>query len=141
MTTRTYLAAAILFLAPLAAAAQATDWPASVVCSLGEVTICTTAGCHEASLDTLEIPRMIRFDLKEGVMHAVTPGDLGRRSNFKIIESSDTKLVLQGYENGRAFSAVLDEPGMLAISASTDGTTFSVFASCTSLKFINEAGK
>jgi hypothetical protein len=141
MTTRSYLVAAILFLAPLAAAAQATDWPASVVCSLGDVTICTTAGCHEAPIDTLEIPSLIRLDLKEGVMHAVTPDDLGRRSNFKIIESSDAKIVLQGYENGRAFSAVLDEPGTLAISASTDGTTFSVFARCTNLQFITGAGK
>ncbi len=141
MTTRTYLAAAILLLAPLAAAAQATDWPASVVCSLGDVTICTAAGCHEAPIDTLEIPSLIRLDLKEGVIHAVTPDDLGRRSSFKVIEASETRIVMQGFENGRAFSAVLDEPGTLAISASTDGTTFSVFARCTNLRFITEAGK
>jgi len=141
MTTRSYLAAAILFVAPLAAAAQTTDWPASVVCSLGDVTICTTAGCHQAALDTLDLPQLIRFDLKTGVMLAVTPEDFGRRSSFKIIETSDTKIVLQGYENGRAFSAVLDEPGTLAISASSNGTTFSLFARCTSLQFITEAGK
>ena len=44
MTTRTYLAAAALFLAPLTGAAQTTEWPASVVCSLGDVTVCTPAG-------------------------------------------------------------------------------------------------
>ncbi len=56
MTTRTYLAAAALFLAPLTGAAQTTEWPASVVCSLGDVTVCTPAGCHQATLDTLELP-------------------------------------------------------------------------------------
>lgn len=141
MTTRTYLAAAILFLAPLAAAAQASDWPASVVCSLGDVTICTPAGCHQAALETLDVPRMIRLDLKEGVMHAVTPEHAGRRSQFKTIEAGETRLVMQGYENGRAFSAVLTEPGTVALSASMDDATASLFGRCTDLKLITEAGK
>jgi hypothetical protein len=141
MTTRTYLAAATLLLAPLAAAAQTSDWPSSIVCSLGDVTICTPDGCHQATLDTLELPGLLRLDLKDGVMYAVTPEDLGRRSSFKVIEASETRIVMQGFENGRAFSAVLVEPGTLAISASADGTTFSLFARCTNLQFITEAGK
>jgi len=46
---------------------------------------------------------------------------------------------MQGFENGRAFSGVLDEPGTLALSASVEGTTFSVFGRCTDLKLIVEA--
>ncbi len=141
MTTRLTLAASILVLAPIAATAQAPDWPASIVCSLGDATICTPAGCHEASLDTLDVPQLIRLDLEHGVMHAVTPQHSGRRSSFKVIERGETTLVLQGYENGRAFSAVLDEPGTLAISASTGETNFSVFARCTDLKLVTEVGK
>ena len=140
MTTRLTLAASILVLVPLAATAQAPDWPASIVCALDDATICTPAGCHEADLDALDVPRLIRLDLERGVMHAVTPQHSGRRSSFKVVERGETKLVLQGYENGRAFSAVLDEPGTLAISASTEETNFSVFGLCTDLKLVAEVG-
>jgi hypothetical protein len=141
MTTRSCLAVAFLLLAPLGAAAQTLDWPATIVCSLGDPTICTPEGCHQAALDTLDLPRLIRLDLKEGVMHAVTPEHAGRRSSFEIVDRSETKLVIRGYENGRVFSGVLDEPGTLAISASVDGTTFSVFGRCTDLKLIVDAGR
>ncbi len=141
MSTRSCLAASILLLAPLTAAAQTLDWPTSIVCSLGDPTICTPEGCHQASLDTLDLPRLIRLDLEVGVMHAVTPEHAGRRSSFEIIDRSETKIVLRGYENGRAFSGVLDEPGTLALSAAVEGTTFSVFARCTDLKLIVDAGR
>jgi len=141
MTTRSILAASILLLAPFTAAAQTLDWPATVVCSLFDPTICTPDGCHQASLDTLDFPRLIRLDLGEGVMHAVTPEHAGRQSHFKVIDRSETRIVMQGFENGRAFSGVLDEPGTLALSAAVEGTTFSVFGRCTDLKLIVDAGK
>src|SRR5512136_1446130 len=126
MFTRSCLAASILLLAPLTAAAQTTDWPASIVCALSDATICTPDGCHQAGLDTLDLPSLIRLDLDAGVMHAVTPEHAGRRSSFEVIDRSETKIVLRGYENHRAFSGVLDEPGTLALSAAVEGTTFSV---------------
>jgi hypothetical protein len=141
MTTRSCFAVAFLLLAPLGAAAQTLDWPASIVCSLGDPTICTPEGCHQATLETLDVPRLVRLDIEDGVMHAVTPEHSGRRSSFELIDRSETKLVLRGYENGRAFSFVIDEPGTLAISAAVEGTTFSVFGRCTDLKLIVDAGK
>jgi hypothetical protein len=141
MTTRSILAASILLLAPLTAAAQTLDWPATVVCTLFDPTICTPDDCHQAALDTLDFPRLIRLDLEEGVMHAVTPEHAGRQSHFKVIDSSKARIVMQGFENGRAFSGVLDEPGTLSLSAAVDGTTFSVFGRCTDLKLIIEAGE
>jgi hypothetical protein len=140
MTTRTCLAASILLLAPLGAAAQTPGWPVSVVCALADPTICTPDGCHQADLDNLDVPRLIRLDLEKGVMHAVTPQHAGRRSHFKVVDSSETRIVMQGFENGRAFSGVLDEPGTLAISTAVEGTTISVFGRCTDLELIIEAG-
>jgi hypothetical protein len=81
----------------------------------------------------------VRIDLETGVMHAPTPRHSGRRSAFTIIERSEAKIVMQGYENGRAFSAVLDEPGTLAIRAAVDGTTASIFALCTDLRFVTQS--
>jgi hypothetical protein len=36
---------------------------------------------------------------------------------------------------------VLDEPGTLALSASVEGTTFSLFGRCTDLKLVVDAGR
>lgn len=141
MNTRSCLVASILLLAPLTAAAQTLDWPATVVCALSDATICTPDGCHQATVETLDVPSLIRLDLEEGVMHAVTPEHAGRQSHFKVIDSSETRIVMQGFENGRAFSGVLDEPGTLSLSAAVEGTTFSVFGRCTDLKLIVDAGK
>lgn len=141
MSTRSCLAASILFLAPLTAAGQTLDWPASVVCAFSDATICTPEGCHQAALDTLDLPSLIRLDLEQGVMHAVTPEHTGRTSRFEVIDRSETKIVMRGYENGRAFTGVLGEPGTLALSAAVEGTTFSVFGRCTDLKLIVDAGR
>jgi hypothetical protein len=83
-------------LAPLGAAAQTLDWPTVIVCSLGDPTICTPDGCHEATLETLDVPRLVRLDIEDGVMYAVTPEHSGRRSSFELIDRSEAKLVLRG---------------------------------------------
>lgn len=80
----------------------------------------------------------VRIDLEAGVMHAPTPRHSGRRSAFTVIERSESEIVMQGYENGRAFPVVLGEPGTLAISAAIDGTTASIFALCTDLAFVTQ---
>jgi hypothetical protein len=139
MSLRSVVFVSALLMTPLAASVQAADdWPASVVCALADPTVCTPEGCREITLETLDLPWLIRIDLETGVMHAPTPRHSGRRSAFTVIERSEAKIVMQGYENGRAFSAVLDEPGTLAISAAIDGTTASIFALCTDLAFVTQ---
>ena len=137
MSLRTVVLVSALLMTPFAASGQAADdWPASLLCALADPTVCTPEGCKEITLETLDLPWLIRIDLETGVMHAPTPEHSGRRSTFTVIERSEAKIVMQGYENGRAFSAVLDEPGTLAISAAIDGTTASIFALCTNLAFV-----
>jgi hypothetical protein len=133
--------AAAVLLAAASAGAQELGWPSSVVCALGVPTICTEERCRPASLDALDVPSMVRLDLQTGTMHAVNPEHLGRTSRFKVIERSETRMVMQGFENGRAFSAMLFEDGTLAISATTQATNFSVFARCANLQVVNEVGK
>ena len=141
MTARTLFTTFLLFLAPLAATAQEAPWPDVVVCALGDATICTPEGCHQATLATLDVPELVRFDLKAGLMHAVTPEHAGKRSSFRVIDQTPGKIVMQGYERGRAFSAVLAEAGTLAISAAIENTTVSILGRCTNLKLIEDAGK
>ncbi len=133
--------AAVALLAAVTAGAQEFGWPPSVVCALGAPMICTEERCRPTTLDALDVPSMIRLDLLEGAMLAVTPEHLGRTSTFKVIERSEARIVMQGFENGRAFSAILDEDGTLAISATSPATNFSVFARCANLQAVNEAGK
>jgi hypothetical protein len=141
MNFKTLVTTPLLLLAPLAAAAQEASWPDAVVCSLRDATICTGEGCRQATLASLDVPEMIRLDLKAGEMHAVTPEHAGRRTTFRVVGQTTAKIVMQGYENGRAFSSVLAEGGTLAVTAAIENTTFSVLGRCTDLKLVTEPAK
>lgn len=132
-----------LFLAlfALAAAAAEPSQPSSMVCALGRVTICTLDGCKDGDVDALGVPGIVRLDLETGEMLAVTAADAGRRSTFRVLERKDGKTTLQGFENGRAFSAVIDADGIASIATATAGRSIVMFGRCTDLNLVTEGIK
>ena len=66
-------AALLLLAAALGAATAEPDWPASVVCALGDPTVCTLDGCKRVPLADLDVPMLVRLDLGTGTMFALTP--------------------------------------------------------------------
>jgi len=133
--------ALFLCLGALAAVAEEPAQPASMVCALGRVTICTTDGCKDGSIDELGVPGMVRLDFETGNMLAVTAADFGRRSTFRVLERKDGKTFLQGFENGRAFSAVIDTDGIASIATATAGRSIVMFGRCTDVEFVTEGLK
>ncbi|MFA6957288.1 MAG: hypothetical protein WC538_15565 [Thermoanaerobaculia bacterium] len=134
------LALFLTFIA-LAAAAAEPAAPSSMVCALGRVTICNLDGCKDGDIDALGVPGIIRLDLETGEMLAVTAADAGRRSTFRVLERKDGKITLQGFENGRAFSAVIDADGIASIATATAGRSIVMFGRCTDLALVNEGTK
>ena len=126
------LAFAIALLAPLAVAAP----PASMVCALGRVTVCTLDGCQDGSIDALGVPGIIRLDFATGEMHAMTAADAGRKSTFKVIERTDERIVVQGFENNRAFSATIDADGIASVATSTDSKVVVMFGRCADVAMV-----
>lgn len=133
--------ALFLCLGAFAAGAAEPAGPSSMVCALGRVSICALDGCKDAELDAIGVPGIVRLDLETGEMIAVTAADAGRRSTFRVLERKEGRVVLQGFENGRAFSAVIDADGIASIASSTDGRAIVLFGRCTDLALVNEGAK
>jgi hypothetical protein len=138
MKRHAFTFALLLCVAAFAAGAAEPAGPASMVCALGRVSICAVDGCKEADVDAIGVPGLVRLDFGTGEMHAVTAADAGRRSTFKVLERKDGKTTLQGFENGRAFSAVIDADGIASIASATDGRAIVLFGRCTDLTLVNE---
>jgi hypothetical protein len=128
-------------LVALAAGAAEPAGPASMVCALGRVSICAPDGCKDGNVDALGVPGMIRLDFETGEMLAVTPADAGRRSTFRVLERKDGKTTLQGFENGRAFSAVIDADGIASVATATAGRSIIMFGRCTDVALVTEGMK
>ena len=79
----------------------------------------------------LDMPQFVVIDLKKKTVSTTKAS--GENRSTKVQTSSDeTEIFLQGIENGRAFSFVIDQAtGLLSAAISSDGATISVFGACT----------
>ena len=76
----------------------------------------------------------MEIDLKKKEVRTTEASGQGRSTPFKHVERDGGLLVLQGVENGRAFSfAISEEDGSLSVAVARDGVTVSVFGACTPL--------
>jgi hypothetical protein len=58
-----------------------------------------------------------------------------RSTPFSTVSRNAGKIYLQGLENGRAFSFVIDEAtGRLTVAVSRDGVAVTAFGACTNAK-------
>ena len=108
-----------------------------VICSTGPVSACCDSGdCATGQAAELGVPQFMEFDLKQKRISATKASGLNRTTPIDTVKRGDGSLVLQGFENGRAFSFVVDEKqGSLsaAVAVVDAGCTLTGFAWCTPL--------
>lgn len=103
-----------------------------LLCSASRVTLCfESAECMEAQPWELDMPQFVLIDLKNKTISTTRAS--GENRSTKVQTTNDeTEFFLQGIENGRAFSFVIDQAtGLLSAAISTDGATIGVFGACT----------
>jgi len=89
---------------------------------------CDSAGRCELHLPDASAPRFIRVDVAGKVITA----DANRKSPLGTVMHVDGELILQGGENGRGWSATINEDsGRMAAALIDDDYTFSLFGACT----------
>jgi hypothetical protein len=90
---------------------------------------CDAAGqCERQIPDGVNALRFVRVDV---AAKAVTAGDT-RTSQLKGVANVDGELILQGSENGRGWSATVDEAtGRMAAAVVDNDHIFSLFGGCT----------
>ena len=105
------------------------DGSTPFLCAVQTVMECDMSGQCERHIDTQETGvTFIRIDVAKGIIMAGPT----RTSALRGITRLDGRLILQGGELGRGFSANIDEEtGRLAAAVVDNDHTFSLFGACT----------
>jgi hypothetical protein len=118
-----------------AAAAEDLTDAEKILCAGVQATYCDTSGDCEIGMPWLwNMPHFVEIHLDEGVMQTTEAAPRPRQTPIRTLERADGEIYVQGIENGRAFSVVIDEAsGVASIAIAADGLTVSVFGACTPL--------
>jgi hypothetical protein len=107
-----------------------------LLCAPAQIMICVEeAECYAAHASELGVPDFIIVDLKNKKMQTTKASEQTRTTAFSTMSRSGGKIYLQGTDNGRAFSFVINEvTGSLTVAVSRDGAAVAAFGSCTNAK-------
>ena len=117
-------------LAPAAARGAALDGSKPLLCSIAEVSECDgVAACTDVTLEQIDLPPLWRVDFA-GKLLASQDGQ--RTSPIAAIETLDAVIVLQGHQNGRGWTVVVERATGHLSASSADAEGAHVMAgSCT----------
>lgn len=124
--------AACLGFAWPAGAAGKYDGSAPMLCAVTAISECTADGTCQRSQPQAgnNLPAFIRVDLKAKVLRAEDGS--GRKTDIKGSTFADDQLMLQGFENGKAWSMVIkSDTGRWGGSVVEDDGSFALFGACT----------
>ena len=118
--------------APPASAAGKYDGSKPMLCAVTAVSECTKDGACERSApqEGNNLPGFVRVDVKAKLL---TDNDVsGRKTEIKSSAIVDNQLMLQGAENGKAWSIVIaSDSGIFGSSVVEDDGLFAIFGRCT----------
>jgi hypothetical protein len=130
------VAASVGLLASGVALADNLEGADRVLCSPEQIMICVEqAECYPAHASDLGVPDFVIIDLKNKKLQTTKASGQARTTAFSTMSRSGGKIFLQGIENGRAFSFLINEAtGDLTVAVSRDGVAVAAFGSCTNAK-------
>jgi hypothetical protein len=119
------LFASLIFLIPYTADAS------SLLCAVTEATECDMDGCQKVTAEDMNITPFVRVDLQDKMISTVGGKEDKRESAFRNYKKADGKIIIQGDENGRAWSMVIEEDsGKMSATVSEEEVGFVVFGAC-----------
>ena len=115
---------------PCVALAQGLDASKPMRCALAEAAQCDLmAVCTEVTVEQIELPDELRVDF---AAKQLTSADSQRTSPIMAVESFDDVVVLQGHQNGRGWTMVVDRAsGHLSASLASAEGAFVLAGGCT----------
>lgn len=106
-----------------------------LLCSTLRATACgSDAACESVAPAEINVPQFVQVDLAGKQLSTTPASGEQRRTPLQTVRREPGQLVLQGYEQGRAFSLVIDEAtGNASFASAGSGRGVIVFAACTPL--------
>jgi hypothetical protein len=120
-----------LVLGSLVASAGAADFDGSkpLICSAIEANDCASgAACAKGLAADINVPQFIRLNVPEKTVSA-----RGRTSAIQNLSRGPGVIVVQGFENQRAWSITVWESGKLVAAVAGEEEGFVIFGACTAL--------
>jgi len=115
-----------------AGSARAEDLDASkpLVCSIAKAAECDgVAACSEVTLEQIDLPPLWRVDF---AAKQLASADGQRTSPIAVLETLETALLLQGNQNGRGWTLVVERStGHLSVSTTDAEGVYVLAGSCT----------
>ncbi len=129
------LLASALLLASAPALADDLTGAERLLCATRVVMACWTDGeCESVPPTDIRVPQFVELDLKHKRMATTKASGEDRATDIVNLQRDAGKLVLQGYQNGRAFSLVIDEKtGQASVAVALSDLSVALFAACTPL--------
>jgi hypothetical protein len=122
--------ATLVFLFSFAARAEGLDVSKPLECALAEVAQCDgVAQCSDVTLEQIELPEAWRVDFEAKQLSA----EGGQRTSpIGVVEMLDSVVVLQGHQNGRGWTMVVERAtGHLTASIADAEGAFVLAGACT----------
>ncbi len=135
-STRTSL---LLLLTALVGASALSAEPLSgatrVLCASTNLGVCVDTGdCETGPAWTLDVPEFIEIDLTKKTLSSTEASGRNRVSQAANVIRQGGSIVLQGVENGRAYSISIEEStGRMTAAVARDWLGVVVFGQCTPL--------
>ena len=116
-----------------AVSAEGLDGSSNIVCALMRVVACLeNGGCLEGQAKTFELPALIIMDAENNVLRGTYESGVKAVSPIKNKERKGEQLILQGVENGRGWTVVVNTvTGAMSGSGVGDDVSFLVNGACT----------
>jgi len=103
------------------------------LCTASQVTLCYADGdCDKGSAWEFDVPQFIEVDLGQKRLSTTKASGQSRTTPIVNLERDGGQIVLQGYENKRAFSFLIDEKtGWVTAAIARRDLAVTVFGACT----------
>lgn len=104
-----------------------------ILCSTSKVMLCVEDGlCFEISVLDADVPQFLIIDTKKKMISTTEVSGDKRESPVANMSRVDGRIFLQGVENNRAYSILIEEEfGRFSAAVARDGITISAFGACT----------
>jgi len=126
------LAFLCLILTPLSIAAADFDGSKPLFCATIETLECGSGiECQWGTAQSINLPQFLKIDFKEKKISGTRESGEVLTTEIENMERSDSKLVLQGTQNNKGWSMLINEvTGKMTITVTDDQVGFMVFGAC-----------
>jgi hypothetical protein len=128
-----FTAGALVVLGATATRADDLTGQQRFLCTASQVTLCYTDGdCDKGSAWDFDVPQFIEVDLGQKRLSTTKASGQSRTTPILNQQREGGQVVLQGYENKRAFSFLIDEKtGWMTVAVARRDVAVTVFGACT----------